>query len=116
MIKNNSDKKRANKLSLGSMLCSSKFLSLYFRRSYIFVIYYWSVIIYYNYIKRTCAGNEDVTFTIHIPCKQLKDIHDKKINIFSGYSYAFKTAGHQMAQCHEFLAMLYVFFCNASWC
>ena len=69
-----------------------------------------------NYIKRTCAGNEDVTFTIHIPCKQLKDIHDKKINIFSGYSYAFKTAGHQMAQCHEFLAMLFVFFCNASGC
>ena len=69
-----------------------------------------------NYIKRTCTGNEDVTFTIHIPCKQLKDIHDKKINIFSGYSYAFKTAGHQMAQCHEFLAMLYVFLCNVSGC
>ena len=40
-----------------------------------------------NYIKRPSAGNEDVTFTIHIPCKQLKDFHDKKINILSGYSY-----------------------------
>ena len=39
-----------------------------------------------NYIKRPSAGNEDVTFTIHIPCKQLKDFNDKKINILSGYS------------------------------
>ena len=40
-----------------------------------------------NYIKRPSAWNEDVTLTIHIPCKQLKDFNDKKINILSGYSY-----------------------------
>ena len=34
-----------------------------------------------NYVKRSRVGCEDVTFTINIPCKQLKNIHDKKINI-----------------------------------
>ena len=144
MNKSSRDKKRGKKLRLGFMLCSSKFLSLFFGIGHMYLwfttgliarssgkyyllttlLHYWRLVmpndleIYFtekfdkdiliydslNYIKRPCAGNKDVTFTINIPCKQLEDIQDKNKNIYS------LVICMRYLQCHKFLAMLYMFF------